>query len=87
MRRYRTSSEETPALLRELDEIIANDRYFLSPRVQKAIALNSGPRRPTSPYRRRRCMRHRASSEAGAAAVREVVKNETPTGLTMLALH
>lgn len=85
MRRYRTSSEETPAS--SASWTIANDRYFLSPRVQKAIARNSGPRRPTSPYRRRRCMRHRASSEAGAAAVIEVVKNETPTGLTMLALH
>jgi hypothetical protein len=34
MRRYRTSSEETPALLRELDGIIANDRYFLSARAE-----------------------------------------------------
>ena len=43
MRRYRTSSEETPALLRELDGIIANDRYFLSPRVQKGYRAKLRP--------------------------------------------
>jgi hypothetical protein len=28
------TDEETAALIRELDDLIANDRYFLSPRVQ-----------------------------------------------------
>jgi hypothetical protein len=33
------TDEETAALLRELDGIIANDRYFLSPRVQTLKAI------------------------------------------------
>ena len=33
--------EETAALIRELDGIIANDRYFLSPRVQTLEAIRN----------------------------------------------
>jgi hypothetical protein len=33
------TDEEADALLRELDGIIANDRYFLSPRVQTLRAI------------------------------------------------
>jgi len=33
------TDEEAAALLRELDGIIANDRYFLSPRVQILRAI------------------------------------------------
>lgn len=32
---------ETTALLRELDDIIANDRYFLSPRIEMLKAIRS----------------------------------------------
>jgi hypothetical protein len=35
------TDEETAALLRELDGIIANDRYFLSPRVQTLKAIRN----------------------------------------------
>jgi hypothetical protein len=35
------TDEETAALLRELDGIIANDRYFLSPRVQTLKAIRT----------------------------------------------
>jgi hypothetical protein len=35
------TDEETAALLRELDGIIASDRYFLSPRVQTLKAIRN----------------------------------------------
>jgi hypothetical protein len=35
------SDEETALLLRELDTLIANDRYFLSPRVQTLKAIRA----------------------------------------------
>jgi hypothetical protein len=35
------TDEETAALLRELDGIIANNRYFLSPRVQTLKAIRN----------------------------------------------
>jgi hypothetical protein len=35
------SDEETAALLRELDEIIESDRYFLSPRIQTLKAVRA----------------------------------------------
>jgi hypothetical protein len=35
------TDEETAALLRELDGTIANDRYFLSPRIQTLKAILS----------------------------------------------
>jgi hypothetical protein len=35
------TDEETAALLRELDGIIANDCYFLSPRVQMLEAIRT----------------------------------------------
>jgi hypothetical protein len=42
------TDEETAALLRELDGIVANDRYFRSPRVQtlKAIRKKIRPEPP-----------------------------------------
>jgi hypothetical protein len=47
------SDEEADALLRELDGIIANDRYFLSPRIQTLRAilgkLRPEPAREPSP--------------------------------------
>jgi hypothetical protein len=47
------TDEEADALLRELDGIIANDRYFLSPRVQTLRAilgkLRPEPRREPLP--------------------------------------
>ena len=50
------SDEETAALLGELDGIIANDRYFLSPRITtlKAIRTKLRPepkREPLSPLK------------------------------------
>jgi hypothetical protein len=35
------TDEETAALLRELNGIVANDRYFLSPRVQTLKAIRN----------------------------------------------
>jgi hypothetical protein len=35
------TDEETAALLRELDGIIANDRYFLSPRITTLRAIRT----------------------------------------------
>jgi hypothetical protein len=35
------SPEETAALLRELDQIIDGDRYFLSPRIQTLKAIRA----------------------------------------------
>jgi hypothetical protein len=35
------TEEETAALLRELDGIIANDRYFLSPRITTLKAIRT----------------------------------------------
>ena len=35
------TEEETAALLRELDNIIASDRYFLSPRITTLKAIRS----------------------------------------------
>jgi hypothetical protein len=50
------TDEETVALLREIDAIIANDRYFLSPRIQtlKAILAKLRPepvREPQPPIK------------------------------------
>ena len=50
------TDEETEALLRELDSIIAGDRYFLSPRIARLTAIRSklrpGPvREPRPPQR------------------------------------
>jgi hypothetical protein len=44
------TDEETAALLRELDGIIANDRYFLSPRVQTLKAIRNKIR-PEPPHK------------------------------------
>jgi hypothetical protein len=51
------TEEETAALLRELDGIIANDRYFLSPRIStlKVIRNKLRPepaREPLPPLKR-----------------------------------
>jgi hypothetical protein len=51
------TDEETAALLKELDGIIASDRYFLSPRIQtlKAIRRKIRPesaREPLPPLKR-----------------------------------
>jgi len=58
-------TEETSALLRELDGIIANDRYFLSPRITtlKAIRtkLRPEPSRETLPP-----LKHYEPPRAGA---------------------
>jgi hypothetical protein len=35
------TDEETVVLLREIDAIIANDRYFLSPRIQTLTAIRA----------------------------------------------
>jgi hypothetical protein len=47
------TDEEAAALLRELDTIIASDRYFLSPRITtlKAIRSKPGRSRSASPCR------------------------------------
>jgi hypothetical protein len=37
------TDEETVAFLREIDAIIANDRYFLSPRIQTLKAILANP--------------------------------------------
>jgi len=62
------TEDETVALLRELDGIIASDRYFLSPRVQtlKAIRTKLRPE-PDGIDRRRRLSRvsRRRSGEGG----------------------
>jgi hypothetical protein len=44
------TDEETAALLRELDGIIASDRYILSPRVQTLKAIRNKIR-PTPPMK------------------------------------
>ena len=47
------TEEESAALLRELDQIIASDRYFLSPRITTLKAIRSKirpePARGTTP--------------------------------------
>jgi hypothetical protein len=50
------TDEETAALLKELDDIIQNDRFFLSPRIQtlKAIRAKIRPepvREPSPPLK------------------------------------
>jgi hypothetical protein len=50
------SDEETTALLRELDDIIGNDRYFLSPRIRTLTTIRdklrpSQVREPLTPLR------------------------------------
>jgi hypothetical protein len=35
------TDEETEALLRELDTLIASDRYFLSPRIETLTAIRN----------------------------------------------
>ena len=49
------TDEETTALLRELDNLIDGDRYFLSPRIKtlKAIRAKMRPSRLASHYHRR----------------------------------
>jgi hypothetical protein len=51
------TDEETTALVRELDDLIDSDRYFLSPRIQilKAIRakIRQEPPRATAARRRR----------------------------------
>jgi hypothetical protein len=48
------TEEETTALLRELDGIIAGDRYFLSPRIQTLKAIRNKIRPEPPAYRHRR---------------------------------
>jgi hypothetical protein len=55
------SDDDTALLLRELDTRVANDRYFLSPRIQtlKAILAKIRPEPARETLPRPRCMRRR----------------------------
>ena len=68
---------QTKALIREVDEIIRNDRYFLSPRIvvlREILAmLRPEPDRPAPPPLRNYEPQARGAIGDGATAVRPIV--------------
>jgi hypothetical protein len=59
------TEEETAALLRELDGIIANDHYFLSPRITTLKAIR-GKIRPGPAHEPLPPLKHYAPPRVGA---------------------